>query len=148
MYVTSSRAWPELVVRGGLFGALICSVPVAVWGTLAAGREAFAGWALAMLVVCAYFVCAVVSDVLATQWMDRTGMVVALSGFCLRAGLVAVVLWQLVTHQILAGEVRTRWFGWTTLGLVIGWTAGVVFAARSARTLVFDDPAAEKESAQ
>ncbi|MFZ2623823.1 MAG: hypothetical protein WAX29_01080 [Propionibacterium sp.] len=140
MDVSAASAWPPLIVRGGLLGAVTFSVPVAVWGSLAQGREAFAGWALALLVVCAYFVGSVLGDVLATRRMDGGGLVMVLSGFCIRAGLVALVLWQLVSHQVLAGEVRTTWFAWATLGLVIGWTAGVVLTARRVRTLIFDEP--------
>lgn len=140
MYVGSALAWPPLLVRGGLSGAVISSVPVAVLGSLLAGREALAGWSLAMIVVCAYFVGSVVGDALATLRMDGGGMVVMLAGFCLRAGLVAFVLWQLSAHQILMGPARTRWFGWTTLGLVIGWIAGVVFTARNTRSLIVEEP--------
>ena len=140
-----ASAWPRHVARGGLCGAVAFSAPVVVLGTLTVGREAFIGWVLALLVVCVYFLGSVLGDALATRRMDRGGLVVLLNGFLVRAGLVAFVLWQLVTHQVLADDVRNRWFGWATLGLVIGWTAGVVFIARSVRTLIHDEPTNTRE---
>lgn len=148
MDAAAGLVWPPVIARGGLCGAVLCSLPVGLAALLLGGTKGLAGWYLADLVVCAYFVTSLICDSLATRWMDARGLVMVLSGYVLRAIVIGVVLWQLVAHQVLTGEVLTRWFGWTTLSLVIGWLAGAVWSVSRTRTFTYNQPAGISEENQ
>ena len=128
-----NSAWLRSMTRRGLLFAMVCAVPAGVVNGIVGGLESVIGWLLAVGLVGLYFIAGVVGDALAVRRADAFGMTMLLAGFLVRAAAVALVLWPLASHGLLAGANRGNGFVWTVLTRVIGWTAGLVDAHRRAR---------------
>lgn len=132
-----NSAWLRSMTRRGLLYALLCATPVAIVSAFVGGATAVIGWSLAVGLAGVYFVAGIVGDALAVRRADAVGMSLLLAGFALRAAAVALVMWLLASHGLLAGDRRSAGFVWTILAMVLGWTVGVVDAHRRARLPIY-----------
>lgn len=139
----SGRPWQWTMLLGGLAGALLCSIPAAAGGLIVAGADGLRGWAMALVVVGAYFVAGVVGDSRALRVPGLRALGPLLAGFVIRAALAALALWGLESAGWLGGPDRVDWFAWTTVTLVCGWSAGIIRALRRTRSYIYDGGSAE-----
>ena len=131
---TSRRSWPRTMLSGGTAGALLCSVPAAVGGLVAAGADGLLGWALALVVVGGCLAVGVVWNARALRVPSARALGPVLVGFVVRVALVLLAMRGLTAAGWLAGCGRVDWFAWTTVALVCGWSGGIIRVLRRTRS--------------
>lgn len=143
---TSRRSWPRTMLSGGMAGALLCSVPAAVGGLVAAGADGLLGWALALVVVGGCLAVGVAWNARALRAPSARALGPVLVGFVVRVALVLLAMRGLAAAGWLAGHGRVDWFAWTTVALVCGWSGGIIRVLRRTRNYVYDCDGAEGDA--
>lgn len=135
----SARAWPRAVLLGGLVGALLCALGALLGALLSAGTEGLLGAVTSLAVTGGYLVAAVVGDSFALRTLRARSLGRLLVGFLTRAVAVVLVLGNLEASGWLAGRARVDWLAWTTVALVCGWSIGIIWTLRHARSYIYDE---------
>ena len=90
--------------------------------------------------VVAYFTSGQLLERIAMQLANSQGMILLMSGYLVRVGLIGLALWWAISSQLVATRFSSLWVGAGALSAVAGWLAGLIIAHSRTRIPVYDRP--------
>lgn len=90
--------------------------------------------------VLAYFVGGLLTERIALQYPDSTGITITLASYAVRVGLLGVILWWAMSTPLLSDRLIPLWVAVGALGALLAWTSGLMWWHSRARIPIYDRP--------